>query len=115
MAKNKSPEPEEKAFIQLNIDEAHYKTLSNKMNDQRKPWAPIIPAHLKSFMPGNVPEIFVNVGDEVKEGDRLLILEAMKMKNVIIAPYDGTIKSINVKLGEMVPKNYVLIEMSSQF
>lgn len=115
MAKNKNPEQKETAFIQLNIDEADYKTLSNKMNDQRKPYKPANPAHLKSFMPGNVPEIFVNEGDEVKEGDRLLILEAMKMKNVIIAPYDGSIKSINVKLGDMVPKNFVLIEMSSQF
>jgi len=43
-------------------------------------------------MPGNIIEVMVNVGDEVKEDDELLILEAMKMENPICAPTDGTVK-----------------------
>lgn len=103
--------PKEENFIELNIDEKVYKTRSNKMHDNRKSYTPNNPAQLKSFMPGNIPEIFVAVGDEVKEDDRLLILEAMKMKNVILAPYNGKIKSINVNIGDRVPKNFVLIEL----
>jgi biotin carboxyl carrier protein len=104
-------ESSEDKFITLVVNEAGYRTLSNKMNNQRKPYEPADPSKIKSFMPGNVPEIFVEEGDQVKEGDRLLILEAMKMKNILLAPFDGSVKAINVKLGETVPKNFVLLEL----
>lgn len=109
--KNLMAESNGEKFITLVVNEAGYKTLSNKMNNNRKPYEPADPSKIKSFMPGNVPEIFVEEGDQVKEGDRLLILEAMKMKNILLAPLDGSVKSINVKLGEKVPKNFVLIEL----
>lgn len=99
------------SFINIIVDETEYKTLPNRMYERRKPYEPNNPSKIKSFMPGNVPEIFVKAGDEVKEGERLLILEAMKMKNVILAPFDAKVKKINVKIGEMVPKNHVLIEL----
>ncbi|MFN2396359.1 MAG: acetyl-CoA carboxylase biotin carboxyl carrier protein subunit [Bacteroidales bacterium] len=98
-------------FFNLIVDEAEYRTLPNRMYERRKPYEPYNPAKIKSFMPGNIPEIFVKAGDEIKEGDRLLILEAMKMKNIILAPFDGKVKKINVSIGEMVPKNHVLIEL----
>ncbi len=61
-------------------------------------------------MPGLILEMTVNVGDEVKENDPLLILEAMKMENVITSPRDGTIKSISAKKGDAVDKNQLLVE-----
>ena len=61
-------------------------------------------------MPGLILEITVNVGDEVKENDSLLILEAMKMENVISSPREGVIKSITAKTGDAVDKNALLIE-----
>ncbi len=108
---NKIAESTGNKFITIVVNEAGYKTLSNKMNDNRKPYEPANPSKIRSFMPGNVPEIFVKEGDKVKEGDRLLILEAMKMKNILLAPFDGSVKAINVKLGEKVPKNFVLLEL----
>lgn len=93
----------------LNIDEVIYHTQPNRMYENRKPYKPINPAELKSFMPGNIPEVNVRTGDVVKEGDKLLILEAMKMKNQIIAPFAGVVKSVNVKVGDKVPKNFVLL------
>jgi len=93
------------------IDEGTYKTRLNKMFRQRKPYQPENPSQLKSFMPGNIPEVFVKEGDQVKQGDILLILEAMKMKNQIMAPFDGSIKKIHVNVGATVPKDFVLIEM----
>ncbi len=66
--------------------------------------------HLKAPMPGLVLEIFANVGDQIKEGENLLILEAMKMENIIKAPGDVTIKSILISKGEAVEKAQVLIE-----
>ena len=62
-------------------------------------------------MPGMVLEVSVEAGEEVSEGTPLLILEAMKMENVIKSPGDGVIKAINVTKGEAVDKNYLLVEM----
>src|SRR5690606_34087864 len=64
----------------------------------------------KAPMPGLILSINVNEGQEVKENDPLLILEAMKMENVFNSPRDGVIKSIAVKTGDAVEKNQLLIE-----
>jgi len=64
---------------------------------------------VKSPMPGLVLHIDVAEGQEVKKGDTLLVLEAMKMENLIRAGFDGTIREINVKQGEPVSKNQVLL------
>lgn len=61
-------------------------------------------------MPGLILEINVEVNQEVKENDPLIILEAMKMENVISSPRDGIIKSISIKLGDAAEKNQLLIE-----
>ncbi|MBA3970539.1 MAG: biotin/lipoyl-binding protein [Bacteroidetes bacterium] len=64
---------------------------------------------IKAPMPGLVLDIRVAEGDQVKKGDPILVLEAMKMENIIKSPTDGTIKKINVKKGVAVEKNQVLI------
>lgn len=60
-------------------------------------------------MPGLVLKLMINAGEEVEEGQPLLILEAMKMENVIKSPTAGTIKSIDVEVGAAVEKKKVLI------
>jgi biotin carboxyl carrier protein len=62
-------------------------------------------------MPGLILEISAKEGQEVKEGDYILVLEAMKMENAITAPRDAVIKKITAKKGETVEKNQVLIEL----
>ncbi|MFB0556358.1 MAG: pyruvate carboxylase subunit B [Dehalococcoidia bacterium] len=59
-------------------------------------------------MPGTIIRYLVNVGDEVKAGDGILVLEAMKMENVLPTPEDGKIKAINFKPGDKVNTNDVL-------
>lgn len=61
-------------------------------------------------MPGLILDILVSEGQEVKEDDQLLILEAMKMENIIASPRSGTIKKIGVKKGDAVDKKQLLIE-----
>jgi biotin carboxyl carrier protein len=73
------------------------KAATNKLND------------LKAPMPGLILDIIVKEGDTVKKGDNLLILEAMKMENVIKSSGEGLIKSIKVGKGDRVEKNHVLI------
>lgn len=53
-------------------------------------------------MPGKILNVKANVGASVKKGDVVLILEAMKMENEVVAPEDGTIASINVAAGDSV-------------
>ena len=65
---------------------------------------------IEAPMPGLILEINVEVGQEVKEDDPLLILEAMKMENVITSPREGIIKSIQVAEGDAVDKDNLLIE-----
>ncbi len=65
---------------------------------------------VKAPMPGLLISTKVNIGDEVKKGDTLLILEAMKMENVIKSPIDGKIKAIKVNSGQNVDKNQVMIQ-----
>lgn len=60
-------------------------------------------------MPGTVTQIIVKVGDVVKEDDELVILEAMKMENPIVADAGGTVKEIRVKEKDKVQANQVLV------
>ena len=64
---------------------------------------------LKAPMPGLVLNLAVAEGDTVKKGEPLLVLEAMKMENILKSPADVTIKKIAVKKGVAVEKNQVLI------
>jgi len=66
---------------------------------------------IKAPMPGIIIGIEVKEGDKVKEGDTLIILEAMKMENAITCPKDAIIKSVQVKIGDTVEKNKLLIEL----
>jgi acetyl/propionyl-CoA carboxylase alpha subunit len=66
---------------------------------------------IKAPMPGLVLEIAVILGQEVKQGDKLIILEAMKMENSLQAGADAVIKKINVTKGQPVIKGQVLIEL----
>ena len=61
-------------------------------------------------MPGLILEINIEVGQEIKENDTLLILEAMKMENSITSPIDGIIKAIHSKKGDAVEKGQLIIE-----
>lgn len=67
---------------------------------------------IKAPMPGLVLDIRIAEGDVVKKGDPIIVLEAMKMENILKSPADGTIKKINVKKGVAVEKNQVLINFA---
>lgn len=64
---------------------------------------------LKTPLPGVVLEIYVNVGDTIKAGQKVLMLEAMKMENSIEADKDGVVKAIKVSKGDSVQEGDVLI------
>ncbi len=63
-------------------------------------------------MPGTILDVKVSVGQSVKKGDTVCVLEAMKMENDIPAPQDGVIASVNVQKGASVGANDVLVTLS---
>lgn len=65
-----------------------------------------------SPMPGKILGVKASVGQAVKKGDVMLILEAMKMENEIVAPSDGTVASINVSAGDAVEAGATLATLN---
>jgi len=64
-----------------------------------------------SPLPGSIMAINIKVGDQINEGDSLLVLEAMKMENNIIAEKGGVVTAIHVSAGQQVLQNDLLIEL----
>ena len=95
----------------LNIDSSFYQTRISKKFENRKPYSPDDSRIIRSFIPGTVMEIFVSPGQEVRIGDDLLILDAMKMQNRLKCSTDGKVKTVTAKKGAKVSKGTVLIEL----
>ena len=66
---------------------------------------------IKAPMPGKVLSIEVEEGNQVQEGETILVLEAMKMENEIKSPIQGRIKTIQVELGQTIDKQTLLVEL----
>ncbi|MCC6684237.1 MAG: acetyl-CoA carboxylase biotin carboxyl carrier protein subunit [Bacteroidia bacterium] len=88
------------AFDQLLSQLGFDLAAANKVNDVKAP------------MPGLVLNIFVEPGQAIKKGDSLLVLEAMKMENVLKSPGDGTVTKVMVKAKDKVEKNQVLLHLN---
>lgn len=67
---------------------------------------------LNSPLPGIIVSISVNVGDAVKKGQTVAVLEAMKMENALQAPADGTVASIDVNVGDSVLEGVAILTIS---
>ena len=79
------------------------------------PKADIVPANaikVVAPMPGKIVDIKVSVGQSIKEGDLIAILEAMKMENEIFAPSAGTVASVNLSAGTAVETNDIIVTLN---
>ena len=77
-----------------------------------RPAASTTQGAVKTPLPGVILQVKCNVGDTVKRGQTLIILEAMKMENDVVAPEDGTVASINVSAGDAVEAGDVLATLN---
>lgn len=68
-------------------------------------------AKVRPPMPGRVVNVDVKVGDHVKKGQPMLVLEAMKMQNEVSAPTEGLVKAVHVKPGQTVDAQSILVEI----
>lgn len=83
---------------------------------EKKKKTPVVDSGaVKSPLPGMILEVHVAEGDQVKAGQALLILEAMKMENQIQAPHDGTVKKMYFRNGDTVAEGEVLCEIDRPF
>ncbi len=64
---------------------------------------------LTAFIPGTIVEVKVKVGQQVKQGETLVVLDAMKMHNRILSQFNTTVKEVNVKSGDRVVKGFVMV------
>jgi pyruvate carboxylase subunit B len=81
--------------------------------DSRRPKAST-EGDVTSSMPGTIVDVLVKVGDKLKAGDAVLVIEAMKMENEVPAPVAGTVKAVNVAKGDNVNPDEALVEISGE-
>lgn len=98
-------------FETLCMDGTRYKTTLTTKFKNRVNWKAPDEKLVKAYIPGNILKVYITQGQKVKEGTKLFTLEAMKMKNIVVAPVSGTVKIIYVKEGDRVPKQHLLLEI----
>jgi len=88
---------EELKKMTVRVDDEVYETYSTPAYDRKKKWEMPDDRIIKSIIPGTIIEVMVKEGQNVKEGDIMLIIEAMKMNNRIAFTHDGIVDKILVK------------------
>ena len=107
---NKPHKDATKSLNTLSLESGTYKTTFTDKFLRRTPYQQLDPKKVLAFIPGKIKKIYVKKGSKVKDGDKLLVLEAMKMNNVIFSPLKGVIKQVYVNQGISVAKNALLVE-----
>jgi len=97
--------------IMLQEQGAKYKTLFTEKYRNRVKWEKPDIRKIYSQIPGTVIKVYVEEGQKVNEGDLMMVLEAMKMKNKILFTQNGVVKKIYVSENEKIPKNHLMIEL----
>ncbi|TLE15551.1 pyruvate carboxylase subunit B [Helicobacter apodemus] len=102
-------------FIRINgdlkevlVESQNEDSTNDKSNSDSLPQASLR-GHIISPMPGNLTKLYVKVGDKIKEGDVLAIVEAMKMENQVLATIGGEIKEIYAKEGQQISANLAIM------
>jgi biotin carboxyl carrier protein len=112
--KSASSSPARKGVPALNelvVGGATYKTQLTTKYRNRITWTKPDKRRVEAVIPGTIQKIMVKAGQEVESGEPLLILEAMKMRNEVLAPVTGRVDKIYVSEGEQVPKAHLLIRL----
>lgn len=101
------PKEEFKDFV---VESFKYKTLLSNKFKKRLHYVPTDKNKQYAVLPGTITEVRVKEGDKVALTDDIMVFEAMKMNNVVLATGEGIVKKIHVKVGDPIFKNQLLIE-----
>ena len=102
---------EKKEMKELIVQGVPYQTTFTRKFEQRVHWEPHDERLLFSFIPGTIIDIYVKPSQKLKEGDVILLLEAMKMQNQVRMPFNGEIVKIHVKKDEIIPNRHLMLEI----
>ena len=97
-------------FDSFLLDDFAYDTILTGKFKNKKPYQASDPKKITAFIPGKIKKVHVKKKSKVKEGEILLVLEAMKMNNNIFSPMKGVIKEVYVTAGISVSKGTLLVE-----
>lgn len=111
MAKDKQTKVEDGEFENFRVGDTIYRTKLTKNYRERKAYTPPNLKQSLAFIPGTIAGINVKKGDKVKSGQIMMLIEAMKMQNQVKAPFNGVVKEIYVEVGQVVAKNFVMMEL----
>jgi len=103
--------PEDQDLVPFHIDGTDYVTRTTRKFRSRAPWRPADPTQVTTLIPGLITRILVRPGQRLQRGEGVVVLEAMKMRNEVQSPWEGTVKTICVEVGQSVPKGAVLVEL----
>jgi biotin carboxyl carrier protein len=101
----------EKEYKDLIIQGVVYKTTYTRKFEERVNWEAPNENMLYSIIPGTIIDVFVKARQKVKEGETILLLEAMKMQNQVRMPFNGEIVKVHVKRDELVPNRHLMVEI----
>jgi len=107
----KSEETKRRLSTISTVHGENYKTFLTEKYKNRKIWEEPNSKKIYSQIPGTVIKVYVKEDQKVKEGELMMVLEAMKMKNKIYFLNDGIVKKIYIKETERIPKGYLMVEM----
>lgn len=104
-------EKKENEYVDFVVTARKYKTLLTAKYMNRPVWHKPIPGEVISHLPGTIIRIMAKEGQEVESGQLLMIHEAMKMQNRVVAPFAGVITKLNVQEGDKIGKNHLMVKI----
>lgn len=100
--------------LNLEVNGGKYKTKPTEKFSHRMQWKNPDSGEVYAQIAGTIRQIFIEPNTEIKRGDKMLILEAMKMHNEIFSPVEGTIEKIPVAIGQNVAKGDLLVKIKQK-
>lgn len=101
----------EQEFVDFVVTARKYKTLLTEKYKNRPIWHKPEAGDVISHLPGTIIRVMVEKGQEVEKGQLLLIHEAMKMQNRVVAPIAGIVTELDVKEGDKIPKGHLMVRI----
>ena len=105
---------QQEEYVDFVVTARKYKTLLTAKYKNRPMWHKPSAGDLVSHLPGTIIKIMVEEGQAVEAGQLLLIHEAMKMQNRVVAPISGVVVELNVKEGDKITKNHLMVKIESK-
>lgn len=105
---------QQEEYVDFVVTARKYKTLLTTKYKNRPMWHKPSAGDVVSHLPGTIIKIMVEEGQAVEAGQLLLIHEAMKMQNRVVAPISGVVVELNVKEGDKITKNHLMVKIESK-